>query len=244
MIGESYGRAGLQHITMPSPSKKTAPQSTWRANARAMAPVKKKVDPMEVEDKSDALTCAAMQGNTEAIRALLEQGASANAKDAIGVAPLHWGAFCGHAGVCDALIGSGAEVHSRDQEGRTPLHVAAYESHTEVLKRLLLAGADVAAPDKMGWTPLHCAVSNDQGAACRLLTEAKADPLVKDFEGKTPMDLAKHFENQALVGILEGAQDQAEVLDLMSLGIGDRLSSHRGSKTSPTSITQSPQPVS
>ena len=55
------------------------------------------------------------------------------------------------------------------------------------------------------------------------------------------MDLAKHFDNQALVAILDVAQEKAEVDDLKSLGIG---TSHRGaSKTSPTSVTQ-PQPVS
>ena len=134
----------------------------------------------------------------------------------------------------------------------------------------------------MGWTALHCAVSNGQETTCKLLTEAGADALVKDSEGKTPMDLAKHFGNQAsvlrlvalflhkdvetlllidpfflllqiMVGMLEGAQDHAEVLDLKSLGIGERTTSssqrsHGGSadtnqQPSPTSVTQPTQPV-
>ena len=101
----------------------------------------------------------------------------------------------------------------------------------------------------MGWTALHCAVSNNQEETCKLLTEAGADPLVKDSEGKTPMDLAKHFGNDNMVRMLEGAQDHAEVLDLKSLGIGERSMtssqrSARGTDTnqrSPTSVTQSPQ---
>ena len=52
-----------------------------------------------------------------------------------------------------------------------------------------------------------------------------------------------------MVGMLEGAQDHAEVLDLKSLGIGERSMSssqrsHRASQQqqSPTSVTQ-PTPV-
>ena len=58
---------------------------------------------------------------------------------------------------------------------------------------------------------------------------------------------------QIMVGMLEGAQDHAEVLDLKSLGIGERTTSssqrsHRGSadtnqQPSPTSVTQPTQPV-
>ena len=54
---------------------------------------------------------------------------------------------------------------------------------------------------------------------------------------------------QTMVGMLEGAQDHAEVLDLKSLGIGERTMSssqrsHRASQQqqSPTSVTQ-PTPV-
>ena len=133
---------------MPKP-KGAKGNQTWRSQARetALPAQKAELDPLDMEDQADALTMAAMQGNAEAVQALMERGVSPNAKDTIGVAPLHWGAFCGHAGVIGVLIDAGAEVHCRDQEGRTPLHVAAYESHADVLKRLLQAGADIAAPD-------------------------------------------------------------------------------------------------
>jgi ankyrin repeat protein len=133
---------------MPKP-KGAKGNQTWRSQARetALPAQKAELDPLDMEDQADALTMAAMQGNTEAVQALMDRGVSPNAKDTIGVAPLHWGAFCGHAGVVGVLIEAGSEVHCRDQEGRTPLHVAAYESHVDVLKRLLQAGADIAAPD-------------------------------------------------------------------------------------------------
>ena len=91
----------------------------------------------------------------------------------------------------------------------------------------------------MGWTPLHCAVSNSELAACKQLIEAGADPTRKDIEGKSAMDFARHFGNEAIVSMLEGASEQAEVLALKGLGIG----THRGgrpsgsSQASPTSVS-------
>lgn len=205
---------------------------TWRSKARDEAAVAASTDPMTIQDAADALTMAAMQGNVEAVSIFLDGGADADCKDAIGVAPLHWAAFCGHGEVTGRLLAAQADVHVRDQEGRTPLHVASYESHVDVMRKLIFAGADVMAPDKLGWTPLHCAVSNGEDLACKHLTESGADPQQKDAEGKSSMDLAKHFGNEAIVGILEAAQEQRELLALKNMGIG----SHRPSR-SPTSVS-------
>lgn len=207
------------------------------ASAPALAPVGE-----DEATTADALTMSAMQGDEEGVAALLAMGADADAKDQIGVAPLHWGAFCGHGGVTRRLLAAGAEVHVRDQEGRTPLHVAAYESHSEVIAQLLKAGADVMAPDKMSWTPLHCAVSNGELDACKQLTEAGADPKRKDSEGKSAMDLAKHFGNAGIVEVLEGAQEQNELLALKSMGIGS--GSHRGARPPLPASSRSPTSIS
>ena len=229
--------------------KKQGGQTTWRSQAReGLTPIKAKkpvARPAAVpeeggaDDVDDALTMAAMQGDESTVAALLDAGANANAKDAIGVAPLHWGAFCGHAGVTGRLLAANADVHVRDQEGRTPLHVAAYESHTEVIAQLLKSGSDVMAPDKLSWTPLHCAVSNGGKAACKQLVDAGADPNRKDSEGKSSMDLAKHFGNTDVMALLESAQETRELLALKDLGIG----SHRGPRVSPNSVSSQLAPV-
>lgn len=179
--------------------------------------------PDEEMDDTDALVMAAMQGNGEALETLLDSTQiDVNHKDSIGVAPLHWAAFCGHVSVCQRLLDANADMHVRDREGRTPLHVAAYENQTDCLRLLIGVGAELHSPDKVGWTPLHCAVSNSIERACLMLTEAGADALAKDAEGKSSMDLAHHFGNQRVVSILEGAQEQRELLALKGMGIGSR----------------------
>ena len=129
---------------------------TWRSKAREEPKTNAPSSSADPDGIADALTMAAMQGNVEAVKALLEGGISADCHDAIGVAPLHWAAFCGHGEVTGLLLGARADVTVRDQEGRTPLHVAAYESHMDVIKRLLRAGADMMAPDKSARHALPC----------------------------------------------------------------------------------------
>ena len=128
-------------------------KATWRGAAREGRPkpvvvVGAAPTTESTDEAADALTMAAMQGDKESVVTLLRAGGDADAKDAIGVAPLHWAAFCGHSSVTGQLLACNADVHVRDQEGRTPLHVAAYESHSEVIAQLVAAGADVMAPDK------------------------------------------------------------------------------------------------
>jgi ankyrin repeat protein len=125
---------------------KGAPPKTWRSKARE-APASTP-PPDTPTDPADALTMAAMQGSVEVVDALLGAGADVDAKDAIGVSPLHWAAFCGHGGVTQRLIAANADVTVRDREGRTALHVAAYESHSSVIRHLVAARADISAPDK------------------------------------------------------------------------------------------------
>ena len=63
------------------------------------------------------------------------------------------------------------------------------------------------------------------------------------------MDFAKHFNHDAIVAILTGAQERNEVLALKGLGIGNasarRHSSGAGAaQGSPTSVVSSPVAVS
>uniref|UniRef100_A0A7S2NIU7 Uncharacterized protein n=1 Tax=Haptolina brevifila TaxID=156173 RepID=A0A7S2NIU7_9EUKA len=195
--------------------------------------------PQGAPEATDALVMAAMQGNEEAIDMLIGSGEMlVNQKDSIGVAPLHWAAFCGHPSVCTRLLDAKADIHVRDREGRTPLHVAAYENQESCLRTLIEAGADLHSPDKVGWTPLHCAVSNSIERACSLLTDAGAEVQRKDTEGKSSMDLAIHFGNSDVLRILERAQEQRELLALKGMGIG----SHRPQPSTPTPTTMSASP--
>jgi 26S proteasome non-ATPase regulatory subunit 10 len=100
------------------------------------------------------LLCAASAGSAALIRAFVEAGADATAKNDEGNAPLHY--HKGRAEIVDALIAAGASANVAGAAGVTPLHRAAGRpGGVGAVRALLRGGARVSAPDAAGDTPLH-----------------------------------------------------------------------------------------
>ena len=73
---------------------------------------------------------AAMRGDAETVRALLQQGVDANAAQGDGMTGLHWAAEGGHAAVADLLLAAGAGVEAKTRVGGyTPPHLASRGGH-------------------------------------------------------------------------------------------------------------------
>lgn len=73
------------------------------------------------------MTClhaAAMRGDEEWTRYLLDKGASVNLQDNKGNTPLHWAAKGGHGKVCRVLLDHKAEIRIKNNKGLLPLHYA------------------------------------------------------------------------------------------------------------------------
>ena len=70
-----------------------------------------------------AVADAAMRGDRDAIRALLKQGADANAPRGDGMTALHFAALSMDS-VVELLVMNGAKLDLKDKQGRTPLDMA------------------------------------------------------------------------------------------------------------------------
>jgi ankyrin repeat protein len=70
------------------------------------------------------LHMAARRGNLAVAEALLNGGASLEARDTKGEAPLRRAVNCGHPDFVALLLAHGADVNTRDRHGRTPLQAA------------------------------------------------------------------------------------------------------------------------
>jgi ankyrin repeat protein len=91
------------------------------------------------------------------IRALLDGGADADARDRQGRTVLHGAASRGQLWAVDLLLTGGATIDPVDNQGQTPLHLTVKEGHAAVAAHLLDRGADVRARTREGMTAFDLA---------------------------------------------------------------------------------------
>src|SRR4029077_11624285 len=90
------------------------------------------------------LMTAARTGKVDAVKVLLEHGASVNVKEKWkNQTALMWAAHEGNAETVRLLIAAGATVSDRSMFGWTPLLFAARQGQTDPIRALVAAGADV-----------------------------------------------------------------------------------------------------
>ena len=81
---------------------------------------------------------AAMNGDREAVRALLKKGLDVNEAQGDGTTALHWAAIKGDAELAQMLIYAGANVRATTRIGAyTPLYLAAKGGYSDVVAALL-----------------------------------------------------------------------------------------------------------
>ncbi len=137
-------------------------------------------------DGKMALLFAAMRGDVEAVRALLNSGADVNVKHEDGWSGLMLAAVNGYSPVVEALLDKGANVDAKeDFMGQTALIWAVKGGYTSVVNVLLKAGANVNARDKFGGTALTRAASSGQTEIVKTLLEAGADINAREYDGDT-----------------------------------------------------------
>jgi ankyrin repeat protein len=177
------------------------------------------------------------QANPEALKILLDAGASVDFKDPDGYTLMH--------GICnipdlttdrasmtiEALIKAGADINAETRDGQTPLHYAAADdTDPGMLTILIKAGAEVnAKAENDGRTPLHVAAKyNENPEVVATLIKAGAEVNAKaENDGRTPLHVAaKYNENREVVATLIKAgadvnakDDESETpLDLCGVG--------------------------
>ena len=122
----------------------------------------------------------AAQGNIEAVKQHLADGADVNAKNVSGRTPLHCAADARHKEIAELLIAAGADVNAKKFSGGTPLRYAATFGHKEIAELLLAEGADVNAKDVDVTTPLDLA---------NLFNQPETADLLRKHGGKTAKEL-------------------------------------------------------
>ena len=174
----------------PAPTGKKvarlAPAATPQVSEHApRAPAKREPPPVAPTSprKDEALLRGAESGDVGAVRAMLGEGASPNARDAGGFTPLMLAVIHDQPAIVDLLIARGAAVNAKNRVGLTPLMLAAINDNTGAVRALIARGVDMNARTKSGWTALTYAAWRGYPDVVRLLLTSGADPTVIDREG-------------------------------------------------------------
>ncbi|HZS45641.1 MAG TPA: ankyrin repeat domain-containing protein [Blastocatellia bacterium] len=142
------------------------------------------------------LRVAALIGDVDVVRMLINKGADPNSKDNTGVMPLHSAVLPKIRPdtlkpVVELLISKGAEIEAReDSDGMTPLLVAGKQSSIEAIELLIDKGASLTALTKSRKTLLHLVTERTwmpKREIVALLLQKGAEINAKDIVGYTPL---------------------------------------------------------
>ncbi|KAM4615882.1 ankyrin repeat domain-containing protein 39 [Polymixia lowei] len=114
---------------------------------------------------------AAMDGDLERVKSLVQKGTDPNLRDSSRYTALHYASRSGHLDVCKFLLQNGACASPQTSGGATPLHRSAYCGHLEVVRLLLHYRADPLLCDDDGASPLHKAAEQGHKEVCELLIQ-------------------------------------------------------------------------
>ncbi|MFC5570343.1 ankyrin repeat domain-containing protein [Lysobacter yangpyeongensis] len=160
--------------------------------------------PLRAQD----VPAAAIVGDADAVRRLLDLGLPVDAADSQGCSALLRAAGGGHRAVVDLLLARGADPQLAANSGATPLSAAVSMRHVEVVDRLIAAGVSLEQrlPGDLTVLMVACALGLPDMAA-RLLS-AGADVQATDAQGRTALHCAAMFgftarERARLVALLD-----------------------------------------
>lgn len=166
-------------------------------------------------DDPTPLLLACSERNTEAVRILLDKGASVGAKDCAGMNGLHR---------CQTSVPGGTEIarlllkhtksgrmdiEEKDHNGKTAVHLAAQMGNVPMLEFLLnpKRGADPNARQSDGSTPIMVAVLSsidNKKNVVNVLLKNKADISIQNKNQQTVQDIAKR-QGEKVIALLLNA---------------------------------------
>jgi ankyrin repeat protein len=135
---------------------------------------------------------AAMQGNRDAVKALLKDGADVNTAQGDGMTALHWAAQKGDVELAKTLLYAGANIKATTRiGGYSPLLIASRNGNTALIETLLAGGADANAATTNGTTALMLAAQAGNTAAVQALLDRGADVNAKEkVKGESALMIA------------------------------------------------------
>jgi ankyrin repeat protein len=165
-------------------------------------------------EENEKLILAAYQGDTVAVKQLIQQGARINAITYEGVTPLMYAAQNGHTDMVALLLRYGANVGMKPDNGYTALISAIRNGHFETAEYLVRNGADINQQDNGQVTPLMHAIAVDSFYMPDMLIYYNAGVNFRNRHGRSALMLASYLgRNEIVKELVEAGADVNAVDD-------------------------------
>lgn len=148
-----------------------------------------KAPPSQLNEGATPLVAACIDGDQQAVQALLWESEDVNARDHRGLTALDHAIHCRQFAIAEMLSAAGAVWTQSRNEGTAVLIPAVRANLPNLLRCALSAGADIAVMDGSGRMPLHHAVLSLRHQFVPCLTNAQTMAHA-DALGNTPLHLA------------------------------------------------------
>ncbi|KAM3968326.1 SH3 and multiple ankyrin repeat domains protein 2 [Aphomia sociella] len=156
------------------------------------------------KDGSTAMHRAVEKNSLEAVKTLLELGASPNYKDGKGLTPLYLSVTNKTDPLlCETLLHDHATIGATDLQGWQEVHQACRNGLVQNLDHLLFYGADMNARNASGNTPLHVCAVNAQDSCARQLLFRGCDKEALNYANQTPYQVAVIAGNLELAEVIK-----------------------------------------
>ena len=165
---------------------------------------------------------AAIQGQEDIARLLLEAGAKSDTLDEAGASAGHLAVQSGDEKTISVFIEKN-QCQQLDSQKRTPLMWAVALERVAIVKILR---CDPDTRDKMGYSALHIAVSNNVPSCIQPIIGLGADINIRNDEGETPVMLASMMGHEVILASLLKA---GAAINLVDVGGGGCLHMASGS---------------
>jgi uncharacterized protein len=138
---------------------------------------------------------AAMQGNHDAVKSLLKEGADVNTAQGDGMTALHWAVQKGDVDLAKTLMYAGANVKATTRiGGYSPLLIASRNGNAPMVETLLAGGADPNSSTTNGTTALMLASQAGNPAVVSALLDRGADVNAREkIKGETAVMIAAAY---------------------------------------------------
>ncbi|XP_041831910.1 ankyrin repeat domain-containing protein 6b isoform X2 [Melanotaenia boesemani] len=192
------------------------------------------------EGEQTALHRAAVVGNSDVVRALIQEGCALDRQDKDGNAALHEVSWHGFSQSVKLLVKAGANVHAKNKAGNTALHLACQNGHAQSSKVLLLGGSRPDSKNHAGDTCLHVAARYNHVATIRILLGAFCSVSDKNLVGDTPLHVAAALNHKKTVHLLLEAGADSHICNNAGQTALDQARDHNNPEVA-LLLTKAPQ---